>query len=67
MIVYAACLGAQDTRWGGDGFIQIGAGDLAALRRDADFAAGRFSAAMLRRSASIRFTTFSAAGFTEAG
>ena len=43
------------------------AGDLAALRRDADFAAGLFSAAMLRRSASIRFTTFSAAGFTGAG
>jgi hypothetical protein len=43
------------------------AGDLAPLRRVSDFAAGRFSAAMLRRSVSIRFTTFSAAGLTGAG
>jgi isopenicillin N synthase-like dioxygenase len=42
-------------------------GDLAALRLVADFAAGRFSAAMLRRRASIKFTTFSAVGFTGAG
>ena len=43
------------------------AADFASLRRDADFAAGRFSAAMLRRSASIKLTTFSVDGLTEGG
>jgi hypothetical protein len=39
----------------------------APLRRDADLAAARFSAAMLRRSASIKLTTFLADGFAGAG
>jgi hypothetical protein len=41
--------------------------NFAALRQDADFAARCFSAAMLRRSASIKLTTFSADGFIGAG
>ena len=43
------------------------AAGFAVFRRDAEAAAGRFSAAMLRRSASIKLTTFSAEGFTAAG
>jgi hypothetical protein len=43
------------------------AAGFAPLRREADFAGGRFSAAMLRQSASIKLTTFSAEGFTAAG
>ena len=42
------------------------AAGFAAFRRDAEVAAGRFSAAMLRRSASIKLRTFSAEGFTAA-
>jgi hypothetical protein len=43
------------------------AADFATLRRDADFAAGRFSGAMLRRSASIKLTTFSVDGLMAGG